>query len=195
MSNRSTLSLVNCDGRKYLTCEERSRFIEAVRLHKRPEVQTFALMLVYSGCRISEALAVRISDIGIGEANVRIRTLKRRKETWREVPLPEFFVRELELVHQLRKFAADSKMKDDRLWPFSRASASRFIAELMKQAGIRGPQACTKGLRHAFGITAVENGVPLPIIAAILGHSQITTTAIYTTAVGKEAREFVKRMW
>ena len=44
-------------------------------------------------------------------------------------------------------------------------------------------------------VAAVEAGVPLPTIAAILGHADLTTTAIYTTAIGAEARELVARMW
>ena len=35
----------------------------------------------------------------------------------------------------------------------------------------------------------------LPTIAAVLGHADIATTAIYTTAVGVEARDFLTRMW
>ena len=65
----------------------------------------------------------------------------------------------------------------------------------MRSAGIEGPQACPRGLRHAFGVAAVEAGVPLPTIAAMLGHASLNTTAIYTTAVGAQARELVARMW
>ena len=38
-------------------------------------------------------------------------------------------------------------------------------------------------------------GVPLPTVAAVLGHAHPTTTALYTTAIGAEARELVARMW
>ena len=38
-------------GRKYLTLQERTRFLDAVRGDPRPEVQTFALTLVHTGCR------------------------------------------------------------------------------------------------------------------------------------------------
>ena len=38
-------------------------------------------------------------------------------------------------------------------------------------------------------------GVPLPTVAAVLGHASFTTTAIYTTAIGAEARELVSRIW
>ena len=37
-------------------------------------------------------------------------------------------------------------------------------------------------------------GVPLPTIADVLGHADLATTAIYTTAVGVEARGFLARM-
>ena len=37
-------------------------------------------------------------------------------------------------------------------------------------------------------------GVPLPTIAAVLGHASLTTTAIYTIAIGAEARELVSRV-
>lgn len=65
----------------------------------------------------------------------------------------------------------------------------------MECAGISGPQAYPKGLRHTFGFAAVAAGVPMPTIAAVLGHADISTTATYTTAVGIEARTFVVRMW
>ena len=65
----------------------------------------------------------------------------------------------------------------------------------MRTAGIEGPQACPRGLRHSFGVAAVTAGVPLPTVAAVLGHADLSTTAIYTTAIGAEARELVARVW
>ena len=53
----------------------------------------------------------------------------------------------------------------------------------MADAGIKAPQACPKGRRHGFGI------------AAALDHANLQTTAIYTTAAGLEARDFLARMW
>ena len=72
----------------------------------------------------------------------------------------------------------------------SRPTASRHIAALMRDPRIEGPQACPKGLRHAFGVAAVAAGIPLPMIASILGHADIKTTAI-----GTEARDLIARMW
>ena len=125
--------------------------------------------------------------------SVRIRTLKRRVENWREVPLPPELARDLEMVHRLRE--ASPRHLKEPLWPFSRAPAHRKVVAVMRMAGIEGPQACAQGLCHGFGIAAVTAGVPLPTIAAVLGYADIATTGIYTTAVGVEARAFLQRMW
>ena len=65
----------------------------------------------------------------------------------------------------------------------------------MRTSGIEGPQACPRGLRHSSGVAAVVAGVPLPTVAAVLGHASLTTTAISTTAIGAEARSLVSRVW
>ena len=70
-----------------------------------------------------------------------------------------------------------------------------LVGAIMRTAGIEGSQACPRGLRRSYGVAAVTAGVPLPTIAAVLGHASLTTTAIYTTAIGTEAREFVSRVW
>ena len=188
-------TLVGARGRKYLTGDERERFLAAARADPRPVVQTFALTLVHTGARISEALAVRASDVDLDAAEIRIRTLKRRREHWRSVPVPVAVVHDLDLVHRLRRAQASPRGRGARLWPVSRATATRHVTELMAVAGIEGPQASAKGLRHAYGVAAVAVGVPLPIVAAVLGHASLTTTATYTTAIGAEARELIARMW
>ena len=198
-------SLVDRRGRKYLTGEERARFLRAVREDPRPAVQTFALALAHTGCRISEALAVRAMDVDLEAGAIRFRTLKRRREHWREVPVPDEVTRALELVHGLRRPQARRRASAARLWTFSRPTASRIISAAMATAGVAGPQACAKGLRHAYGVAAVAAGVPLPTIASVMGHAQLNTTAIYTTAIyttaiyttalGAEARDLVARMW
>ena len=190
---QGVIQLVDAKGRKYLTAEERERFLAAAAREARPERQTFALVVAHSGARLSEVLALRPADIDLDAAAIRIRTLKRRAEHWREVPLPAETLRALELVHGLRRVAP--RRAGDPLWPWSRATGHRRIVAIMQEAQIEGPQACPKGLRHAWGIAAVEAGVPLTTIAAMLGHADITTTAIYTTAIGVEARGFLSRMW
>ena len=117
----------------------------------------------------------------------------RHVEHWHEVPLPPELARDLEMVHQLRE-ASPRRVKEP-LWKLSRATAHRKVVAVMRIARIEGPQAFPKGLRHGCGIASVSAGVPLRTIAAVLGHADIATTAIYTTAVGVEARGFLAKMW
>ena len=189
----AALQLVDDRGRKYLTVDERRRFIAAAAQVPKPADQTFVLTIAHTGARVSEVLALRALDVDLEASAVRIRTLKRRVEHWREVPVPPELLRDLEMVHRLRE-ASPRRVKEP-LWKLSRATAHRKVVAVMTAAGIAGPQACPKGLRHGFGIAAVTAGVPLPTIAAVLGHADLATTAIYTTAVGVEARGFLQRMW
>ena len=188
-------TLVDARGRKYLTAEESARFLAAVRTHPKPTVQTLARTLAMTGCRVSEALAVRACDVDLAANEIRIATLKRRRAHWRAVPVPEDLVHELELVHRLRRAQASPRGRTAALWPVTRQTAHRQVHQLMHTAGIEGPQACPKGLRHAYGVVAVTAGVPLPTVAAVLGHASLNTTAIYTTAIGAEARELASRVW
>ena len=171
------------------------RFLAAVRAHRQPTVQTLARTLAMTSCRVSEALAVRACDVDLAAAEIRIATLKRRRAHWRSVPVPEDLVHELALVHRLRRAQASPRGRSLPLWPITRQAAHRQVGALMAAAGIAGPQACPRGLRHAYGVAAVTAGVPLPTVAAVLGHASLETTAIYTTAIGTEARELVARVW
>ena len=150
-------------------------------------------MVWAEGDRRKRRLAARGKPFLEAAGAGRIRTLKRRVEHWREVPVPPKLARDLEMVHCLRE--ASPRRTKEPLWQLSRATAHRKVVAVMHMARIEGPQACPKGLRHGFGIAAVTAGVPLPTIAAVLGHADIATTAIYTTALGVEARGFLAKMW
>ncbi|WP_039906805.1 tyrosine-type recombinase/integrase, partial [Acetobacter tropicalis] len=62
-------------------------------------------------------------------------------------------------------------------------------------AGLSGPAASPKGLRHAFGVAAVSSGIPLNMVQKWLGHAQLSTTAIYADAVGAEEQDIARKMW
>ena len=188
-------TLVDARGRKYLTAAERKRFLATVRIHPKPAVQTLAQTLALTGCRVSEALALRTCDVDLEAHELRIATLKRRRAAWRAVPVPEDLVHALDLVHRLRRAQGSARGAKSLLWPITRQTAHRQVGAIMRGADIEGPQACPRGLRHSFGVAAVTAGVPLPTIAAVLGHASLSTTAIYTTAIGAEARDLVSRVW
>ena len=71
----------------------------------------------------------------------------------------------------------------------------RAVHKVMTAAGLTGPHASPKGLRHGFGVRAVSEGISLNLVQKWLGHAQLTTTAIYADAPGEEEQSIAARMW
>lgn len=191
------LRLYDAKGaRKYVTAAERRRFLEAAEQAPR-QVRTLGLTLAYSGCRLSEALALTADRVDLAGGMIVVETLKtRRRGVYRGVPLPAHVLEALDLVHGVRELQRERRRgRDVRLWPVSRTTAWRRITELLDEAGVAGPQSSPKGLRHGFGVQAVSAGVPLNLVQRWLGHAQLSTTAIYADAVGAEEQELMQRMW
>jgi len=125
-------------NRKYLTQEERLRFEKAAREAER-DVRTFCLTLLYTGCRISEALNLFVRSIDFTAQAITIRTLKKHggKIIFRQVPMPDWFLDELNLVHDLKTRIKNKKEAEQRIWPWVRMTASRRVNEIMESAGIK----------------------------------------------------------
>jgi integrase/recombinase XerD len=177
--------------RKYLTPAERARFLEAACACPRADLRTLCLMLAYSGCRISEALALTAGSIERDAGFIAIRSLKKRARAvvFREVPAPAELFDALREAHSFEDPGA-------QLWPLSRGRAWRLVKGIMSDAEIAaGPHATPRGLRHSFGLHAIRSGVPLNLVQRWLGHASMHTTAIYLQAIGDEEREIAARMW
>ncbi len=170
--------------RKYISGDERRRFLRAAD-QLEPRMRALAYLLAYSGCRISEALSLGPHRLDHEGSAIVFQTLKRRRLAFRRVPVPPWLLTRL----------LDLPPSGDRFWQIHRATAWRCLTRTMASAGIRGPMATCKGLRHGFGIHAAACGVPPNLIAKWLGHASLSTTAIYLDAVGEEERRFAQRMW
>jgi len=191
------LSLYSRDGaRKYLTAEERARFLRAAETQDR-HIRTFCLVLAYSGCRLSEALSLTADRVDLANGVLVFESLKKRRPgVWRAVPVQPEALQALDLVHGIREIQRHpERARRHLLWSWSRMTAWRHVHAVMATAGISGPQASPKGLRHSFGVAAVGAGIPLNMVQKWLGHAQLSTTAIYADAVGAEERSIASRMW
>lgn len=175
--------------RKYLTPDERKRFIEACAELPLPQ-QTFCLLLAYSGCRPSEALELPRGRVDEEMRAVVIRSLKKRRDSavYRVVPLPD------EILVKLQQHGAGLE-PGDRMWPWCRTTAWSVVKRVMQVLDLSGAYACPKGLRHSFGVAAIQAGVSLNLVQRWLGHENIETTAIYTNVVGNEERTIAARLW
>lgn len=179
--------------RLYLTAAERAAFLAAAAKADR-EVRTFCEVLHYTGCRISEALALTVRRVDLDAQVLVFETLKKRRPgVFRAVPVPAPLLDTLDLVHGLRE--ARKKSGDPLLWAWSRTTAWRDVKGVMRAAGIEGPQATPKGLRHGYGVAAIGATVPLNMLSKWMGHATIETTAIYANALGEEQRSIAERMW
>ncbi|MCC8429896.1 site-specific integrase [Reyranella aquatilis] len=187
-----TASLYTRAGtRKYLTPAERERFIAAAQAHPLRDVRLFCLTLAYTGCRISEALAITGTSIEAHDGFIALRSLKRRNRAivFREVPVP------LWLLAELAAFSREREVRET-LWQISRSWAWALVKAVMREAEIPdGAHATPKGLRHGYGLHAIRSGVPITLVQRWLGHARLTTTAIYLQAMGDEEREIASRMW
>lgn len=185
----SGMSLHTAQGRrKYLTPDERIRFLAAAS-GQPPETLTLCLILAWTGCRISEALALTHADLDQQGGIVSLHCLKKRRSgIVRDVPVPDGIIAILDLVHDLQR-------SEQRLWSFGRSTAWQRIKTVMREAGVSASAASPKGLRHGFGVHALRSGVPLTLLQRWLGHASLSTTAIYADVLGAEEREIASRMW
>jgi len=98
------------------------------------------------------------------------------------------------LMGALRLIAKNRPM-DASLWKWRRQTAWRHVKCVMDAAGITGPYATPKGLRHGFGVANAEENVPMATTQKWLGHAKLETTAIYQQAMGREEHAFARRLW
>lgn len=171
--------------RKYVSVEEWRLFLSMAE-NAMPHARAFCRTLAFSGCRISEALALTVSHLDPATGCIVFRTLKRRKRVFRSVPVPRALIEELLSL---------APVDGGRVWPWSRQTGWRCVKRVMEDAGIHGPQATAKGLRHGFGIAAAQENIPPGLTQRWMGHANLETTVIYQHAVGREEREFAQRLW
>lgn len=173
-------------NRKYLNRAENRRFLKSVTLLPF-ERELFCLVIYYTGCRISEALNLKPENIEFDSNIISIRCLKKRGEiVYRRVPVPWLFMR------KLKKLDMNGRK---RIWNFSRTTGWRIMRKVMKHAGIEGTKACSRGLRHSFGVRSIMQRVPLHIVKGWMGHTKMSTTSIYVNVQGEEERKWIRRTW
>jgi integrase/recombinase XerD len=157
-----------------LSADEVSRLLGAVRHPKHRAV----LSTIYAtGLRLSEALALKVSDIDSERMVITVRQGKGRKD--RTVMLSP------QLLEVLRSYARQVQPRD-WLFPGKRSgeplhatTVQRVCVQARTAAGL-AKQASAHTLRHSFATHLLEAGTDLRLIQTLLGHNSIKTTAIYT---------------
>jgi len=189
-------------NRLYLNAEERAAFLAAARRQPARD-RTLCETLHWTGCRPSELLEITPARVDLSGGTIAIRSLKKRRDAsgqqkvvFRSVPVPPEFLDTLNTAHGIREAQASRKKSALPIWPLSRVRVWQIVKRIMIEAGLPdAPHRSPKGLRHGFGINATVNGVPLHMLQRWLGHAQLSTTAVYAQAVGREEQDIAARMW
>jgi integrase/recombinase XerD len=135
------------------------------------------LMTIYSGgLRLSELVALKVSDIDSKRMKIFIKGAKGNKD--------RYTILSKELLKWLREYY---KLEKPEKWLFegvtggqySMRSVQNIMHEAVLRAGIK-KQATVHTLRHSFATHMLENGVDLRYIQNLLGHNSSKTTEIYT---------------
>jgi integrase/recombinase XerD len=70
----------------------------------------------------------------------------------------------------------------------------RVLARVANRARIKRPVS-PHVLRHTFAVTAIQKGVSIAALQKLLGHDNLTTTAIYLNLSPEAAIEEFRRKW
>jgi len=167
-----------------LTEEEVEALLTAPDITVPLELRDKAMLEILYGCglRVSELTGLRVDQVNVRQGVIRI-TGKGDKE--RLVPLGE------EAVDWLLRYMREARAEllrgrpCDALFPGNRAAAMtrqtfwHRIRHYAVRAGIH-KHLSPHTLRHAFATHLLNHGADLRVVQMLLGHSDLSTTQIYT---------------
>lgn len=149
--------------------------------------------LTMTGVRFSELRYFTIDNLKLKNKGV---IIIKSKGKVRDIEVPTLLAREL------RQFARENKIKEGYIFtqikdPTKLYSANTFWKHLKKLAGLSkvGKDKChAHSFRHLFAVEFLKTHNNALALAAILGHSSLNTTRIYTTLTTDEKRSLLDAM-
>ena len=150
------------------------------------------LELMYSsGLRVSELTNVKIHDIDVSNCIIRIMG-KGSKE--RIVPLGDYAIRYIELYLKEHREKLIKNELNDYLFlnnhgkKMTRQGFFKILKVIAKEKNIK-TEFSPHTLRHSFATHLLNGGADLRSIQEMLGHSDISTTQIYTHVSKEKLKE------
>lgn len=176
---------------KVLSQDEIKKILDIDLINKYSYRNKAMLELMYSsGLRISELVNIKIYNLDLDMGTVRIMG-KGAKE--RIVPIGETAINYLSIyINEYRPLLNKKKLDwlflNNRGDSISRQSFFKIIKNTKIKKNIK-TTFTPHTLRHSFATHMLENGADLRSIQELLGHSNISTTQIYTHVSNKIKKE------
>ncbi|RAA61978.1 site-specific tyrosine recombinase XerD, partial [Burkholderia multivorans] len=148
-------------------------------------------LLYATGMRVTELIHVRVEDVNLIMGFVRVFG-KGSKE--RIIPLGEtvidYLKKYIETVRPqlLKRTVTDVLFLNMHGKPLSRQGIWKLIKQYGVQANI-SKKLTPHSLRHSFATHLLENGADLRAVQEMLGHSDISTTQLYTHVSKSQIRK------
>ncbi len=139
-------------------------------------------LLYATGLRVSELIGLKFEQVSFRQGFVRVMG-KGNKE--RLVPVGEVAMEWLESYMQEARVGILAEKQSDYLFVTKRGSGMTrqtfwyVIKRYAKKAGVT-KQLSPHTLRHAFATHLLNHGADLRVVQLLLGHSDLSTTQIYT---------------
>lgn len=179
-----------------LTKEEFDRLLQACKAqdeYRTARNHMTLFMLFGLGCRVSELIALDLENFNETQSFLVI-TGKGNKQ--RAVPLTQHLRVELKTyIEKIRphliKKETQSILINDRGHRPSRVDIWRWLAHWSKIAGFQEPVSPHQ-FRHGCATALLESGADLRSIQALLGHSSLQTTQIYTTVTNSKLNKTIE---
>ncbi|MAH03567.1 integrase [Candidatus Pacearchaeota archaeon] len=139
--------------------------------------------LMYAcGMRVSELINLKINNFDFDEKIGHIKQAKGRKD--RIFNIPEFLFTDLKKQVEKQKEINEEYLFTGPKGRLSSRNLQKIVSSATKRAGIKKDAHCHT-LRHSFATHLLENDVDIRIIQELLGHSDISTTQIYSHVSSK----------
>jgi integrase/recombinase XerD len=174
-------------GSKTLT---RAQFVRMCWLEKRFRNRFLFRLFYYSGARVSELTRITCgSFVETNRGDVFLRVIgKGNKE--RSILIPQFLFAGAKSLFffEKRRWEKDQLifMNTQQRAALSKAQIHKIIVEAAKRAGV-DEKVSAHWFRHTSATNALENGAPLDVVQATLGHTSPATTQKYLHRRRKES--------
>lgn len=166
-----------------MTKEEVKKILDATKKKR----DRLILMLLYSsGLRVSEVTKLKIKDLNLAEKTAIVRGGKGNKD--RLVILSEQWVEEIKQYLARRRVKSEYVFCKGNGTPVSVDSIQRAVRKARIKAGIN-KNITPHSFRHSFATHLLEAGESIRKIQELLGHSNLSTTQIYTKVSTEELKK------